>query len=146
MGELNITGAAKGEVADTITSYSVDTVQLDNPSEQKETRWQNTNWTQQLGYYKTIPELQAAINAKEYWTVGKGVKANEMTEMLLDTIKGNGKQTFNTILGNMIKQYCIGGDAYAEIVRNEDEDLININPLDPGSIVIISNKRTHNQI
>ena len=141
MGELDITGAASGNISDTITEYSVDTTSLDNLGEQKEIRWQNTKWTQQLGYYKKIPELQASINAKEYWTVGKGYKANDFTRILLDNIKGNGTDTFNTILGNMIKTFSIGGDAYAEIITNKEGFLINLKPLNPENMVIISNTK-----
>ncbi|KKK54497.1 hypothetical protein LCGC14_3084130, partial [marine sediment metagenome] len=40
--------------------------------------------------------------------VGKGYQADEETTMLLDTIKGNGKDTFNSILENNIRTYHIG--------------------------------------
>jgi len=80
----------------------------------------NTKWGQQLGYFNQIAELHAAINAKATWTIGKGFKADETTEMLLDTIKGNGMDTFNTILENMIRTYYIGGDSFAEIIRDDE--------------------------
>ena len=144
MGELNITGAESGGVGAVIKDYSVDTENLDSSGGQKEVRWQNNNWSQQLGYYKKIPELQASINAKEYWTVGKGVIVapdDKITQMILDSIRGNGTDTFNTILGNMIRTYCIGGDAYAEIIRDKKGVLINLKVLDSGNIVIISNRK-----
>ena len=112
--------------------YSVDSATTDGPTDQKETTWMNTNWITWLGYYKKIPELASVIDAKATWTVGKGIKADEITTMLLDTIKGNGKDTFNTIIENMIRTYNIGGDSYCEIIRDDEDNLINLKPLDPA--------------
>ena len=61
-------------------------------------------------YLKTIPELQATIDAKATWTVGKGYTADPITTLILDRINGWGKDTFNTILENIIRTYNIGGD------------------------------------
>ena len=123
------------------TDYSVDTATTDAAGDQKETRWTNTEWGQWFGYYKKIPELTSVIDAKATWTVGKGILADEQTIMLLDTIKGWGKDTFNTIIENMVRTYHIGGDAYAEIIRDDEENLINLKVLDPGVITIIANSK-----
>ena len=106
-----------------------------------ETRWTNTNFTTQFGYYTDdkIPEITAIIDAKSTWTVGKGFKADEITTMLLDTIKGNGYDTFNTILENAMRTMLIGGNFYAEIIRDDEENLINIKPLDPSTMVNVAN-------
>ena len=95
----------------------------------------------QLGYFKTIAELNAAINAKATWTIGKGFKADEITTMLLDTIRRNGMDTFNTILENMIRTYYIGGDAFCEIIRDDEGNLINLKPLNTGNMKIVTNKK-----
>jgi len=121
--------------------YSVDSATTDGATDQEETTWMNTNWGTWLGYYKKIPELASVVDVKATWTVGKGVKADEITTMLLDTIKGNGKDTFNTILENMIRTYNIGGDSYCEIIRDEEDNLINLKPLDPGVIKHIVNRQ-----
>jgi len=57
--------------------------------------------------------------------------------MLLDTIKGNGLDTFNTILENMIRTYYIGGDSFAEIIRDDEGNLINLKSLDPATMTIV---------
>ena len=100
----------------------------------------NTKWTQELGYYKTIPELRAVIDAKATWTIGKGFKADTQVTFICQTIKGFGKDTFNTILENMSRTMQIGGDAYAEIIKDDDGNLINLKPLDTGVIKIIVNR------
>ncbi|MAF42692.1 MAG: hypothetical protein CMI54_00795 [Parcubacteria group bacterium] len=121
--------------------YSVDAVSTDGAGDQKETEWQNSEWTNQLGYYKAIPELQAAIDAKATWTVGKGFKSNPLTQLTLMNIQGVGTDTFNTILENMIRTYNIGGDSYAEIIRDTKGKFINLKPLDPSTIKIIANRK-----
>ena len=133
MPETKITSAVSS--TDQHTDYSVPTEITDAIGEQKETLWYNTEWTTNYGYYVNIPEVQAVIDAKATWTVGKGFKADEVTTMLLDTIKGWGKDTFNTILENMIRTMLINGDSYAQIIRDDEENLINLKLLDPLSIV-----------
>jgi len=125
----------------TIVDYSVDPMHTEAAGEQKETTWMNTKFTQYFGYFKTIPELNSAINAKATWTVGKGVIADKMTTFILQGITGNGKDTFNTILENMIRTYNIGGDAYCEIIRAKDGELINLKPLDPTVMRHVANRK-----
>jgi len=145
MAETSITSSTASDLTNVMTDYSVDSQETDAAGDQKETEWNNENWTQNFGYYKEIPELASVIDAKATWTVGKGYKTigtdAEQTMMLLDTIKGWGKDTFNTILENMIRTYNIAGDAFCEIVRDEEDNLINLKPLDPGSITIIADQR-----
>lgn len=138
MPQLNIQNL--DTAGNTIVDYSVDTETLDGPGDQKETYYDNSDWSQWLGYYRTIPELAAAIDAVATWTVGKGFIAGELTTLVLNTIKGWGNDTFNTILENMIRNMYIGGDAFAEIIRDKKGMLINIKPLDPGDIRIVVNR------
>lgn len=121
--------------------FEVDSQTTDGVADQKETFYQNFKWAQYLGYYKTIPELGSAIDAKATWTVGKGFKADEETTLILDTIKGWGKDTFNTILENMIRTYNIGGDAFCQIILDDEENLVNLKPLDPETILIYVNQQ-----
>lgn len=140
--------AAKGGNAAVFTStaafstggdYSVASKQTDAPNGMNEYKWMNAKASQFLGYYKTIPELKMAIDAKATWTIGKGFKSNPLTTLLLSTIKGTGKDTFNSILMNLVRKYHIYGDAFAEIIRDDDGALINLKPLDPASIAIVYN-------
>jgi len=148
MPETDIGQATASDLTTAITDFSVDTASTDGPLEQKETFWTNTEYPQYLGYYRTIPELAAVIDAKATWTVGKGFKADEQTTSQLDTIKGNGKDTFNTILENMARTKEIGGDSYSEIITKDNKplakdgsNLINLKPLDPVVMVHVANKQ-----
>ena len=132
MGETDVTSSVASDLTNVVTDFSVDTQITDGATDQKETTWMNTDWTQYFGYYKKIPEVAGVIDAKASWTIGKGFTADEITTMLLDTIKGNGFDTFNTILENMERTKEIGGDSYAEIIRDDNGILINLKPLDPS--------------
>jgi len=121
-----------------VTNYSVDTKATDAATGQDETEWVNTKASQYLGYYKTIPELKKSIDALAIWTVGRGITADPRTETILENITGWGEDTFNSICFNLFITKKIYGDAFAEIIRDEEtQTLINLKPLDPGSIKII---------
>jgi len=141
MAQTDIKKTDTSSLATAQKDWAVDTEVLDGPTDQKETIYQIQDWSTKYGYYKRVAELQAAIDAKATWTVGKGIKTDENTEFNLFMIKGNGVDTFNTILENMIRTYNIAGDSYAEIIRNENNLIINLKPLDPSTIRIVANRK-----
>ena len=140
MSELKIDSSAIGDNTSTFQDFSVDPQTLDSAQDQKDTEYINQRWGQQLGYYKSIPELKAAIDTKARWIVGKGFKSHEITEIALSAIKGFGKDVFNSILENQVRVKEIGGDSFAEIIRDEEGNLINLKPISPGSIKTIANR------
>ena len=141
MPETNIDSAVASDLSNTMTDWSVIPQETDAAGAAKEYEWTNTNWSKYLGYYKSIPELQAAVDAKANWTIGAGFEADEITQLLLNNIKGNGKDSFNSILGNMIRTYTFAGDAFAEVMRDDDKVLVNLKPLDAGAITIVHNSK-----
>ena len=141
MADNKISSMVAGAQENELEDYSVASETLDSPQDQKENCHYFTKWKDHLGYFKHIAELNAAINAKATWTIGKGFKADEVTTILLDTIRGNGMDSFNTILENMIRTYYIGGDAFCEIIRDEEGNLINLKPLNTGSMKIVTTKK-----
>ena len=140
MVELRIEATETGNLSNTQTDFSVDSEQTDGPADQKETIWENHEWTQQYGYYKNIPEIKAVIDAKARWTVGKGYTSSDTEEFILTQLRGIGIDTFNTILENQIRTYETGGDSYAEIIRDDKGNLINLKPLDPGAMIIVADR------
>ena len=141
MPQTDIASSIATNLGGTITEFSVDQEATDGATGQNEFTWQTRDWGENLGYYKTIPELQTAIDAKALWTIGAGFESDPKTELVLSTIKGNGKDSFNTILQNLIRTYTIAGDAFAEIIREKHGLLVNIKPLDPSSVVIVQNAK-----
>jgi len=141
MPETNIDSADYGDFKNTITDWSITPQTTDGAEDQKETIYTNTNWTTYLGYYKAIPELAAAIDAKATWTIGKGFKSDDITTLQLSIIKGWGKDSFNTILENAVRTYHIGGDSFCEIIKDENNLIVNLKPLSPENIRIVANKQ-----
>jgi len=141
MAEGNVSKATVTNMSNVVDDYSVPAAQTEGVSDQKETTYISTKWANWYGYYKTIPELKAAIDALATWTTGKGYKANGRTTVLLDNVNGVGVDTFDGILKNMIIVANINGDAFAEIVRNEKGILINLKPLDPASVRVVFNRK-----
>ena len=135
-----LSNAQTGAQAGVITDFSVAGRSTDASSDTFETSWINPKASQYLGYYKSIPELKMAIDAKATWTIGKGFKSNPLTTLALSIIKGFGKDTFNSILENLVREYHIYGDAFAEIVR-DDGQFVNLKPLDPGTIKIVADSK-----
>ena len=134
MPETDIAGAEASNLTSTVKDFTVDSQTLDSPGDQAETEWQSRNWSRNLGYYKQIPQLRMALVTKVTWTIGAGIEADEQTLLLLGTIKGNGKDTFNSILKNQDVVSILDGDSYAEIIRDDEGILTNLKPLNPGKI------------
>jgi len=141
MPETRIDSAVASNLTNAVDDFEVGARTTDGATGTAETEWLNNHWPRYLGYYKEIPELKAVIDAKATWTVGKGFRADEITTFTLDLLKGFGKDTFNTIIENMIRTYNIGGDAFCEIIRDEDKNIINLKPLDPWTIKIVADKK-----
>lgn len=141
MPNTNISATSVGDMANAVPEITIAAASTDGISDQDETSWQNTKWGQWYGYYKTIPEVKIALDMRATWTLGKGYTADTHTTVILDHITGWGRDTFNSILKNMIITRRIGGDAFAEIIRGEKGDLLNLKPLDPSTIKIIVDKK-----
>lgn len=141
MGELDFTKATASNMTDNVDDYSIDSQETDGISAQEETKWTNSNWSQQWGYFNQIAELKSAIQMKAIWVCGKGWEADPKTKVILDHVSGWGKDTFDDILFNMEVIKRVGGDAYAEIIRADDGTLINLKPLDPATMNIVVNNQ-----
>ena len=110
--------------------------------ENDELSYINTNWEKQFGFYSTIPELKIAIDTRATWCVGKKYNTFDAdTKVTLEDIRGWGQDTFQTILQNAVVVKRIGGDFFAEIVRNETTRLVNLKPLDPSCVKIVCSKK-----
>jgi len=140
MSDVNIGSADYSNMKNIIEDFSINFLDTDAPTGLNETKYQIENWSEYFGYYNSIPELQTAVNTKCTWTCGAGFNASEPTKILLSMIKGNGKDTFLSILLNLIKVYVLAGDTFSEIIRDKNV-LINLKPLDPSSIVMVANEK-----
>jgi len=139
--DTKIQNATLTQMKEGVPEYEVTPATLDE-AQINETTWDNQNWPEYLGYYKKIPELKEAIRALARWAVGRGFDADNRTKVMLDNIIGWGEDSFQSILTNMLIVKKINGDAFAEIIRNEDTGtLINLKPLNPSNIRIVVDKK-----
>ena len=134
---LNIDNSDYGNQTNIVSDYAVSPKHTDGITDQDETEYMNSRWNQQWGYFNDVPDLKAALLLKAVWNVGKGWTASPEVAVILDHISGWGKDTFKDILFNMEVIKRVGGDAYAEIIRADNGTIINLKPLDPGSMKII---------
>jgi len=135
---MNRDNAAISNYTGVVTDVTINSVTPDVPGT-TDLEWMNTRWTQQWGYFTSVPDLKSAILLKAIWNVGKGYDCDSRTKAILEHITGWGKDSFQDILYNMECIKRIGGDAYCEIIRDEDTGLLlNLKPLDPGSIKIVA--------
>ena len=138
---MNLASAASGNMSTAVDDVKIALVDTD-AADQDETIWINDKWSTYLGIYKAVPEVKTAIDMRAIWTLGKGFTADARASVILNNITGWGRDTFNGILKNMIVARRIGGDSFAEIIRDEDTGiLINLKPLDPGSMRIVVDKK-----
>jgi hypothetical protein len=141
MSELDVSKSTTTNTSSSVSDYSVDLKALDTTGyAQDETTWTFSEATQNYGYYKQIPELKKAIDALAIWTAGKGYDTDVGTQVILENLEGWGKDTFNSIIQNMIVVKKIIGDSFAEIVRNDKGSLINLKPISPERMRIIVGK------
>ncbi len=141
MGKFDLTEAKASDMTNLVSDLEIDSQIIDGVSDQLETTWINYNWSKYWGYFNSVPDLKSAIIMKAIWNVGKGFTTDISTEAILDNIRGWGKDTFGDILFNMEIVKRIGGDSFAEIIRNKETGtLVNLKPLDPGTMKIVVNK------
>ena len=141
MSELSLSQTTASNLTDRVKDYAVPALNTDGVQDQEETEWTNSKWSQYWGYFNDIAEVKSAIIMKAIWNVGKGYECSSDVKVILDHIKGMGKDSFLEVLFNMEVIKRIGGDAFAEIIRDDDGTLLNLKPLDAGSMKIIVDRK-----
>lgn len=143
MAELNLSSATTTNLAGTVPDFIVKAKALDAVSpNQDETYLYFDKAPQYFGYYHNIPEIYAAANALATWSVGIGWTCNNpLQTVILKYIRGAGKDTFDSIVWNHQVTKIVVGDAFAEIKRNDNEDIVlNIIPISPERVRVVFGK------
>lgn len=122
---------------DSVTNVKVSASSPDAEGHAGETRWYYNEADKHLGYYQNIPEINSALKVLVDRVVGQGWESDTRTKVILENIRGSGKQNFIQIIKNLLTQKKIFGDAFAQIIRNDNGTLINLKPLYPGDIVSV---------
>lgn len=140
MVNFDIGNASVGDTRPVGIDYQAPVLNTDGLSSQKETVWFNNKWSEYFGHFTDNPHLKNAILLRATWNVGKGYTTDAETDVILSHLNGWGKDTFLDILYNMDITMSIGGDAYAEIIRDKETGLlINLKPLNPQSMAHVLN-------
>jgi len=109
-------------------------------SKDTETNNYVVDWKKWHGIYRTIPEARSTLDVWCSWIIGKKLTMNDKTQKITDRIHGNGNDTFRIILKNQKRVSKICGDSFAEKIRDKANRLINLKPLNPGTIRITANE------
>lgn len=137
MVNVSITNAQRSDMTNYVEDYSSPALNLDSAGGGKETEWMNTKAAVYWGYFNDNPDLKSAMLMKAVWIVGKGWTADARTTAYLNNIRGWGKDSFNDIIFNMIVESRIHGDSFAEFIKDDENPILNLKPLNPASIKII---------
>lgn len=125
----------------TVQDFAVDSAGITEATTGKEGRWNNDYWDENIKYYKTIPQFKQAIDGLAMWTVGKGWSADlAETEMRLRSFIGWGEDSFQSICDNHIRMKKINGDAYTQIIRDDEKRCINLKPLTPNRVTTVTDE------
>lgn len=134
MSEFNLNSATTTDLSG-ITAYSVDSRTPDEPQDQEESVWDFPDAATNQGYYN-IPEIKSALKALSIYVCGQGWSSLTHPEPLKH-FRGSGKDTIQTICQNLIIQKKIQGDCFAEVIRDEKDNPINLKPLWAGDMRIV---------
>lgn len=137
--ELN--NQVNSDYTNVILPYEIPALNTDGVTSQEETEWTNPFWTKYWGIFNSSGDFKSAILMKAIWTVGKGYTTDAYNKVILDQISGWGKDTFDDIIFNMEVIKRVNGDAYCQVIRDDNGTLLNLKPLDPGSMKHIVNKQ-----
>ncbi len=121
-----------------VDDFSVDAASTEGVSPTGETFYDNPDFSENYGYYKEIPEYQKAIQAFATWTLGRGITAElARNQVILEGVTGRGDEDIAAILWNMKVMAKVNGDSYAEVMRGENGDLLNLKCLSPENIRVV---------
>ena len=92
----------------------------------------------ELGIPREIAESMTIPEALTKDTIPEAKKA---IKELMKRWRGNGLDSANLIFYNAVKTYTLGGDFFAEIVRNRRNKITNLKPLNPSTVKVKANTK-----
>lgn len=134
-------GAATTNMSSTVASYYVTSSSLDTAGNQEENFVMFPNAQRNWGYYKNIAHFKRAIDSLATYVTGLGWSAEPWVTSKLMLIRGWGEDSIISILRNHFIQKKIQGDAFTEIVRNEEEVMINLRNLNAERVRIVVDEK-----
>lgn len=125
-----------------IPNYIMESKRLDVDNDAGETYWYFENAEENWGYYVNDPVVFSATNNLATWSFSKGWEAdNSVTKEELEHVSGRGNDTFQTIMWNLEVTKLVQGDAFLEIVWEDNDHtkrILNLIPVSPERVKIVS--------
>jgi len=142
MTEYDFNQTTKTNLDNEVDDYSVSSYTLDAASPSGETSHTFDEASNNFGIYKRVPVAKQAVDALARWTAGRGYNTlSKKDEFRLENINGWGEDTLDSIFQNMIIVKKVVGDAFAEIIRNKKNQIINLKPISPERMKIVTNNK-----
>jgi len=131
----NISSATTTDFTTQVPNFIVEAMALDIANaDGSETFVYYDKATENFGYYFNHPQVASSINSLPIWAFGQGWESDRETTVILTKVDGNGKETFDQIIQNHSRVEIGHGDAFAEIIRNDNDTLVNMINISPERV------------
>lgn len=139
MPEYPIGNNATTDLSGTVQDVQITPANIDPASGIGARVWDYPDAANHLGFLKQIAEMKSALKVLVMRVCGSGWDAGPKTARLKAFV-GWGNDTFDTICENILTQSKALGDGFAEIIRDENKDPINLKPLYTGDMKVFSDE------
>lgn len=146
MGNSDFGKTTTTDLTGSVPDYRVSSKTTDGGYSSDENRWSNPDASKNYGYYFGVGEYRSAINSYVIRCLGWGYDCLSSRDQInLNLIKGNGKETFWSIIFNHLQTKKWNGDSYTQIIRENESDkfspIVNMKRLDPRRMTNVTNKQ-----
>ena len=142
MADLNLSRATTTDFTNQVPDFIMDSKALDTDNDSGETYTYFENAVTNMGYYANDPIVFSAANGLATWAFSLGWTAEDAnTIQEFKHITGRGNDTFATVMWNHEVIKLIVGDAFMEIVWEDNDNtkaLANLVPISPERVKIVS--------
>jgi len=136
MADYNLNQATTTDFTNKVPDFIVESMSLDIAnSDGSETYVYYDKAPENFGYQFRHPQVASPLNAICTWAYRQGyTTTDKQMEVILPKIDGNGKETFSTIIWNHGNVKLGHGDAFCNIIRNNNGTLVNMINISPERV------------
>ena len=141
MADLNLSRATTTNFTAEVPDFIMDSKTLDYDNDGTETYTYFESAVTDMGYYANDPIVNSSANGMATWSFGRGWEADIETREELEHVTGRGNDTFQSIMWNHEIMKLIIGDAFMEIIWEDNDNtkkLVNLIPISPERVKIAS--------
>jgi len=144
MADFDLNNATTTDFSAEVPDFIMDSKRLDIDNGVTETYTYFENAVTDLGYYANDPIVFSAVNGLSTWAFSLGWTAeDDNTTQEFKHITGRGNDTFATLMWNHEVVKLIVGDAFMEIIWEDNDNkkaLANLVPISPERVKIVSER------